>query len=433
MKKKILLALLALVIIIGVLLLTTKSNKQIFMSYIIRDDIWEVLKEKNVETYVKKQKETPYTNKGQISVTTDGLEEKTLGMMQNINCFFEGKTNKSENKLEQEITMNTENNSSIKFRQDNQKIGIQISMLGSKFVAVENDNLKQLAEKFGFKSEIIPNKIELGNAKIIESGSKLLKSKYLKILKKHLTNNQFSKEKAEGQTVMSLSITEQKMVEIMKDILQEIRDDKDIFNGISEEIKKQVQTEIDVIISDLDSLEINPNNKYIINLYVKSNDIKKYEIIFAEGDIEISKTTIENTDTQISITAYQDDNLLLEGSFSKRRERNDMTYDISIKAYIEGQKTEFILKWQYKNLLKLDDVEEILEIKVAYEDQNQYGNLDNTSNKMDINIDYSNKKTFTPKLEIEGINEDNAIILNTATNKDLQSIILSIYISLGLF
>lgn len=433
MKKKIILAVLTLIIIVGGILFATRSNKQEFISYIIKDDIWNILDETYIEKYQEKQKEASYTNKGQFSLTTNGLKEQTLGLIQDINLSFEGKVNNSEKKSEENITIGTEKSTTIKYRQDNQKFGIQTELLGTKFVAIENENLKQLAEKFGFEAQSIPNKIEVEDTGFTEKELKTLRNKYLKILNKYITKDQFSKEKVEGQTVVELSITEQEITEIAKNILQELRNDEIILNEISEEnMKTEIQNEIDAIITDLDSLEINPNNKCIIKLYVKLNDVKKYEIIFEEGDREISKTTIENTDTQITITTYQDDNLILEGNLTKRKEQKDVIYDIAIKAYIEGQKTELILKTQYKNLLELDNVEEIHEIKVSYEDQNQYGNLENTSDQMDININYSNQKKFESNIEIEGLNEENTILLNTATNEELQSIILAIYISLGL-
>lgn len=434
MKRKIILAVITLMIIVGIILFSTKSDKQTFISYIIRDDIWEVLEENHISKYIEKQKETPYTNKGQISLTTNGLEELTLGLIQDFKFSFEGKNNKKENKLEQKITDDLISNSTIKFRQDDQKIGIKTELLGDKFVTIKNENLKQLAEKFGFDSSIIPNKIELGNAATIEKQSNMLKSKYLKIINKHISKEEFSKEKIDSETVMKLVLTEEKIVELSKNILKELRNDEIVLENILEEaIRKKVQDEIDAIITDLNSLDVNPNNKYIIKLYIKLNDIKKYEIIFVEGEKEISKTTIENSDSQITIKTYQDNNLLLEVNLEKQKEEKDIIYNISFKVYIEGQKTELAIKAQYKNLLELENVEEIVEAKISYEDQNQYGNLENTANEMEAKINYSNKKTFESNIEIEGLNEENAIILNTATNKEMRSIIKAIYKSLGLF
>ena len=147
---------------------------------------------------------------------------------------------------------------------------------------------------------------------------------------------------------------------------------------------------------------------------------------------EISRTTIQNTENEILITTYQDDELLLEGNLSKQKEEKDIIYSFSIKVYIEGQKIEFTLNTQYKNLLELQNVEEIIDVKISYEDQNKYGNLENTSNLMEININYLNQKTFENNLEIEGLNEENTIILNKAKEEELKNIMNSIYKSLGI-
>ena len=430
MKKKITLAVITIIIIVGIILFATKSDKQTFISYIVRDDIWEVLGESYIEKYIEKQKETPYTNKGQISITTNGLEELTFGMIEDVKFSFEGKNNKKENKLEQKIIDDLVNNSTIKFRQDDQKVGIQTELLGEKFVTIKNEDLKQLVEKFGFDSSMVPDKIELGNTTGMEKQANVLTSKYLKIINNYLSKEEFSEEKIDSQKVMSLVITEEKIVELSKNILQELRNDAII---LEEVIQKKVQDEIDAIIEDLNLLEVNPNNKYIIKLYTRWNDIKKYEIIFAEGENELSKTTIENTDNQITIKTYQNDNVLLEGSLEKQKEKKDITYTTSFKVYIEGQKTELTIKAQYKNLLQLENVEEIVEVKISYEDQNKYGNLENTANIMEANFNYSNQKNFESKIEIEGLNEENAIILNTASNKEMSSIIKAIYKSIGLF
>ena len=81
----------------------------------------------------------------------------------------------------------------------------------------------------------------------------------------------------------------------------------------------------------------------------------------------------------------------------------------------------------------MKNVEETVKIKISYEDLNKYGNFKNTSNLMELNINYSNEKTFEENLEIESLNSENAIILNTATNEELQSIKNSIYKNLDIF
>ena len=49
----------------------------------------------------------------------------------------------------------------ISYRQSSQLYGLQSKYIGSKYIAVENNNLKDLAEKLGIDSSEIPDKIEL--------------------------------------------------------------------------------------------------------------------------------------------------------------------------------------------------------------------------------------------------------------------------------
>ena len=56
--------------------------------------------------------------------------------------------------------------------------------------------------------------------------------------------------------------------------------------------------------------------------------------------------------------------------------------------------------------------------------------VDNTNIKMNIN--FENTKSFDENLQIEELNADNAIVLNDATDEELQNLILGIYQQLGL-
>ena len=52
---------------------------------------------------------------------------------------------------------------------------------------------------------------------------------------------------------------------------------------------------------------------------------------------------------------------------------------------------------------------------------------------MDLSLNYANTKKFTTDIEIEGINNDNAIIINDATDDELDNLLMEIYKNLGLY
>ena len=49
-----------------------------------------------------------------------------------------------------------------------------------------------------------------------------------------------------------------------------------------------------------------------------------------------------------------------------------------------------------------------------------------------MNIRYTNQKTFLQNLELESLDESNAIIINDVTDEELQNVLYSIYETLGL-
>ena len=78
MKKKILLAILIVVILLGVggayAYFATdafKSNKELFLSY-----LFDGLKDEKLEEYIKKQENESYTNNGKIEITAKGEDDR---------------------------------------------------------------------------------------------------------------------------------------------------------------------------------------------------------------------------------------------------------------------------------------------------------------------------------------------------------------------
>ena len=52
---------------------------------------------------------------------------------------------------------------------------------------------------------------------------------------------------------------------------------------------------------------------------------------------------------------------------------------------------------------------------------------------MDIALNYTNSKTFTTDIELEGINNSNATIINDATDDKIDDLLTKIYENLGLY
>lgn len=416
MKKKILLAMLIVLVLLGVggayayfATNAFKSDKEMFFTYISQD-----LKNEKLLEYVKKQAETAYTNKGEVSIKVNEennlarTEDETVQMLNNSKITFEGKVDNSKKLAEQTMTMNFSQgfNIPVKIRRDGETVGAQSKLLYDKFIAIKNENLKALLEKLGADAENVPDKIDFEKSQFTEEEIKTLKDRYFSILNDNLEDSLFSKEKVENQTVITLNVSDKKCSEILTKILETLRNDEIILSKISEMTDEQeFKDNINDAIDELKDVETSDNNALCIKLYIESKEVKKIE------------TTLIDTESNKTVGKIE---------ILKEENENDLIYTIKIDAEIEEDgKISIDFKVEYKGIANLNDVEENYEIRVKA--------TDTDDEDMDITLNYTNLKTFTTDIQIEGINNDNAVIINDATDEELDDLLVKIYENLGLY
>lgn len=437
MKKKILLVVLILVVLLGAGCAyayfatdTFKSNKEIFFSYISSNNMFENLSDDNLMEYIKKQENTSYSNKGEVSITAKGgndseaLDQASLEMLNNSKVTFEGKVDNSKKLTDQTLTVDLSLgvNVPIKIKRDGDTFGVQSNLLDNKFIAIKNENLKALCERFNIDAEEIPDKIEISKDLFTKEELKSLKDEYVKILDENLEDELFSKEKVSNETVITLKMTDKKFLDTMEKILEKMRDDEIILNKFSiGSNKDDIQKQIDDLISEIKETETNETDTLEIKLYIKSKEMKKVEIAIIEDNSTSMNAVIENNDNQLTMKIYEEDKIIGELDIEKQISGNDLIY--TVKAFADSEeegKAEINLKMQYKNLLTLDNVEESCEAKISYNEDTELG------------LNYTNLKTFSNDIEIEGLSENNAIIINSASDEELQNLLMKIYQNLGL-
>ena len=441
MKKKILLLVLLIVLLLGAGVAyayfatdTFKSEKEMFFSYLFSDELSNKFKEDKMVEYFDKKLSTPYTNKGKVTVNIDGIEDEELEILKESEISFEGQVDNSKKLEEQKITMDFSKgfNIPVKIKRDGEAIGVQTDFIDKKYVVLKNENLKALLAKFDVDSENIPDKIDFEKSKFTQKEIAELSEKYTKILKDNLEDELFSKEKIDNQTIITLKITEEKVKDILIKILKELREDQTIISKLPDGFEvSDYKDEIDELISDLEDETTDENNTCEARIFVESKKLKKCEIAFFEEEKAEATLVIENLDNQLSIKVYEEKDLLLEMNITKKVEQDDVILTINMKANSEDdENVEIEATVRYKNVLKSDNVEEIYNIKVSYSEDEEYSSY--TNGKAEISLNFSNLVTFTNSVEIEGFNEDNAIIINNATDEELQALLLKIYKNLGL-
>lgn len=442
MKKKIALTLLIVVILLGIggvyayfATNAFKTDKELFFSYMTSDWLSD-LKDENLKEYIKKQENNAYTNKGSIAleVQDDGsISDETLQMIKNSKITFEGKTDNSKKIAEQTLTMELAQgiNIPVKVRRDGETLGIQSNLLNTKFIAVRNENLKNLLERLGADAEDVPDKIDFEKSTFTESEIKELKEKYFSILDENLDEELFSKEKENDQTIIKLSMTEEKAKDVLIKIFQTIRDDETLLKKFSGVIDKDdLKQQIDDLVDELKDIEPDEKTTFEMKISVKSKKVEKIEMNIKEDENITANILIENSENKVSIKVYDEGDSILELQIEKETNGNDVTYKIDVKTDLDTEladqeKAEIHLTVQYKNLATLDNVEENYELKLSTQDYYE--------SNTDLKLNYTNVKQFSSNIEIEGINGENAITLNDATDDEIDELLITIYKNLGLY
>lgn len=442
MKKKIALTLLIVVILLGIggvyayfATNAFKTDKELFLSYMTSDWLSD-LKDENLKEYIKKQENNAYTNKGSIAleVQDDGsISDETLQMIKNSKITFEGKTDNSKKIAEQTLTMELAQgiNIPVKVRRDGETLGIQSNLLNTKFIAVRNENLKNLLERLGADAEDVPDKIDFEESTFTESEIKELKEKYFSILDENLDEELFSKEKENDQTIIKLSMTEEKAKDVLIKIFQTIRDDETLLKKFSGVIDKDdLKQQIDDLVDELKDIEPDEKTTFEMKLSIKSKKVEKVEMNIKEGENITANILIENSQNKLSIKAYDEGDSILELQIEKETNENDVAYKIDIKTDLDTEladqeKAGIHLTVQYKNLATLDNVEENYELKLSTQDYDE--------SNTDFKLNYTNVKQFSSNIKVEEINSENAITLNDATDDEIDELLITIYKNLGLY
>lgn len=442
MKKKIALTLLIVVILLGIggvyayfATNVFKTDKELFFSYMTSDWLSD-LKDENLKEYIKKQENNAYTNKGSIALEVQdegSISDETLQMIKNSKITFEGKTDNSKKIAEQTLTMELAQgiNIPVKVRRDGETLGIQSNLLNTKFIAVRNENLKNLLERLGADAEDVPDKIDFEESTFTESEIKKLKEKYFSILDENLDEELFSKEKENDQTIIKLSMTEEKAKDVLIKIFQTIRDDEILLKKFSGVIDRDdLKQQIDDLVDELKDIEPDEKTTFEMKLSIKSKKVEKVEMNIKEGENITANILIENSQNKLSIKAYDEGDSILELQIEKETNENDVAYKIDIKTDLDTEladqeKAEIHLTVQYKNLATLDNVEENYELKLSTQDYDE--------SNTDLKLNYTNVKQFSSNIKVEGINSENSITLNDATDDEIDELLITIYKNLGLY
>lgn len=383
-----------------------KTNKELFAKYtaLMINDKSDSEAITSLENYFNKKKSVAYTNEGDFSAYIGNLEDNTDESMQtiinainianNTNITFNGKIDNANKKVEENIQINYTDTVNLPFtyKQDGDIYGIKMDSITPNYVAIENNNLKELFQKLGATDvSQIPDRLEaqeIESIKFTDEEKTHLLNTYLQPIFNGISEEKFSKiENTDGSTNYNLTLTKQEIKNILVQALQILSTDTMMINKINNIILEVYQDET-MNISSEDIQEL------IDNLNETSADDSNITITVTKKDGSTNKISISSEDTVLE--------------FTKSQTKSNVSYNFDIT----GTDTNNISAQIAYSGLDTNTVIENYSVTVDTEKEN-------------INLEYSfnNMVAFDNSITIDALPQESTAILNNYPAEQVQPFI----------
>ena len=464
-----------------------KTPQDAFYSYIEK-----AAKMDNATSYqemleeLKAAKEKSYKSETSIGVEidlkriSDKQAQQMQNMLKNVKLNVNSNVKPSENKSTSEISLNFGGFSAgdLKLVKDGEVFGIKSDLLDNKYIAVENNNLKDLFSKLGAKTTNIPNKfesIDLYDLLYVSKEDQFhLEKTYKNIFKDTIPAENYTKQenitqKVNGQdvntTAYTLSLGKEDLINVIVKLLETAEEDDTLLNIITEKVNKlvdngmfdqmnastsyslpstiksrrtimankistdQLKQRIKELINDLKSENnYTSSSKVEIILYVANNDIVKMEL--KANDEVLMAMDFYNSDDMRHIVFYA-------------KEKSYPTYGSYVDYYRPTKQSSKLVKLmeiEYKSAKNGDTKTEVVGFSL-YDDEEKIGKILidlNTKGKkwegksettgkiafeteagtMSLIID--SKVEYTDDVSVESLDRSNSNVLNNMTEKEIK-------------
>lgn len=428
-----LIILLIIVMVAGVFVVLYLKKNEItpklkFIEALRKNNLSTILDFENYNSLIGKQEEQSSETTSDISFSVDSpfikFEGMTLGLkndkdVENKKSYTEANLNYKESNI-----------LSLKTLTSSDSFAIKLEDILIKYVGAKYENLGKILGSFSEDAEIKEALENLDFRKVFEAKYSIpnipqeVFNKYIDIIAKNVDDISFGVKKVTIQrdsgnldtTEYSLTVDEEKMLKLLEQTLQTLKSDELLLNILfsnfqSEEINSEViKSYIDNIITELYSIEVNPDNKYSLKLYENSDKTVKMSIDLA-GKLKID-FDYEYKDKENSAII----------TFLNPENNNGLT--ITLKKTISDVLEDFsIVIGMIENSEIIGELEissNLLNSQTSYEIKNK------------VNLKYSivnctleaNSKTMFKQVEVDDLSKDNCLFLDTI-NEDTLNITLN--------
>lgn len=405
-----------------------KTDAQLFEKYgeEIVSELKEFFNNESMDTYYEKKTLNNYENKGSIVIQAKINDDDENIDINDTTLSFYGATDVANKKAEQNINLNYSDKETFAFKyvRNNDLYALTSAEVVNKYIAIDNNNLKDLATKLGREdTEKIPDKITLEDykSKINEEELKNLQTKYMNIITDQLTKEDFSKEEGKENSY-TLTIRDEKLKNIITNIMQELKNESLILDTFEDEsMITNYQKNIDKNIEKLKEEDFS-NRSLQITVEKMVDGIAKIHISMMTEDetINIDLTKSDNENISINIKVESDNSNMVIYNENQGDTTNTNEVNIAInKTSTEDECSYIITVNGADNKLTISATLNGLstnKVKETYSVQLEQ------SEELNMGISFTNLITFNDTVNITELDNDNSVTLNNYNENELISL-----------
>ena len=341
-----------------------------------------------------------------------GLDADVLQTINDFSIEYSGKVDNTARKNEQEIAINYSDdvNFPIKYKYANETLGLQTNYVSSKYIGIQNENLKEFAEKFGITdTEEIPDKIDLfeninnQTRNFTDEEKEQLKETYKTILQTKLEGKEFTKTQNVETTTYAVELTNQELKDIIIAVLEDLKNNQILLPRIEEmsketlELMNQNSTE-EVTIQDIIQESIDNLN----DAEIQNGNIS---IMVSQTDRKLSGITIKSEETEISLTKSSTQGVLT------------YTVEFNSKDTETQDNMRYFMSASYQGLEQLSSVNETYQIGAII-------TVNGEEQKLVYNLNCTD--TFKDNINIEDYAEEEIQLLNEYNGEQIATLLSAI-------
>ena len=402
-----------------------KTNGQLFFKYLRQVvDVQDGFIDRQLIEYSNKKYTEKYEDNGNFSVDIDmsGMDSDMLQTVNDFNITYSGKIDNTARKNEQDISINysSDVNFPLKYKYANETLGLQTDYVSSKYISIENSNLKEIAEKFGVEdTSEFPDTIDFFSDFTNQETMNLTAEEreqvintYLPIFEEKLGQKEFTKTKENDVTSYSVSVTNQEIKDLILTILETLKNDS-ILMPKMEEMFKDV----------LDTMNQTSDEDMTVQSLIQAmiDDMNDADIEEGTNTITVSQTNRKLSAIALTIN---DTSTTVEFKISKTNDSGNLTYGIEMNATDNEtqENARYFFTASYQGLEELTSVNENYQFGIV-------GNIDGEEQQMIYTLNCTD--TFNDGLTIEDFKDDEIQVLNDYSAEEIITLLMNIVERIG--